>query len=112
MTVYSSSCIQVETVTAYKDRTGQSNVFILFRTADDAAAAMATMQETAVKALVWGEDSQLACAVEYAWFEGIQEDTRTSGWKVYNRRKHTSRLRKLGIGQPTAPWAKKRMSAT
>jgi hypothetical protein len=99
---------QVDNVTAYKDRTGQSNVFILFRTAEDARVAMVAMRDTAAKELVWGGDAQLTCAVEYAWFEGVREDKRQTGWKVYNRRKHTSRLRKLGIGQPTAPWAKKR----
>lgn len=57
---------------------------------------------------VWDEGA--AASVEFAWFEGVGEDERKGDGKtVHFRKKHASRMRKLGVGFPTAPWAKKKV---
>jgi hypothetical protein len=97
----------VVSATLYADRTGQPNIFLLFNDEASAAEALAGMRDARGGAwCAWADPASVS--VEFAWFEGVGEDERRGdGVGVLSRKRHASRIRKLGVGVPTAPWAVK-----
>lgn len=98
---------QVVSATLYPDRTGQPNIFLLFDNEAAASRALAGMRDAKGGSwCAWADPASVS--VEFAWFEGVGEDVRKGdGMSVLSRKRHASRIRKLGVGVPTAPWAAK-----